>query len=92
MTGLMDKAVRTKQQSTHTLETLSEVPDPGEQGTPHSRAIQDLFFIRPLPSKTADVVDFPNTEKQAQRLRKNEKTEKFIPSERIGQVHGQRFK
>ena len=27
--------------------------------------IWDLFFIRSLPSRTGEVVDFPNTEKQA---------------------------
>ena len=27
------------------------------------RALQDLFFIRPLLSRARDIADFPNTEK-----------------------------
>ena len=57
----------------HTLETLPEVPDPGEQGTLHSRALHDLFLIRLLPSSAEDAADFPNTH----RGRQNEETEKF---------------
>ena len=56
----------------HTLETLLEAPCPGEPETLHTRALQDHFFIRPLPSMTGYVADFPKTEKQAQRLRPNE--------------------
>ena len=66
------------------------MPDPREQGILHGRTLQDLFFIRPLSSRTEDVVDFSNTEKQAQRHRQNEKTEKFILKERRGQDHSQR--
>ena len=58
----------------HILETLPEAPEPGEQGTRQNRALHDLCFIRPLPSITGDVADFSNTEKQAQRLRQNERT------------------
>lgn len=71
MTGLKDT---TGEHMQHTLETFPEVPGPGEQGTLHNRALSDLFFIRPLPSRTGDVAKFPNTEKQAKRLRQNEKT------------------
>ena len=46
----------------------------------YSRAIQDLFFIRLLFTRVEDVADFPNTEKQTQRLRQNE-----VPNERTGQ-------
>ena len=76
----------------HTLETFMEVSGPGEQGTPSGRALQDLFFIRSLPSRTGDRVDFLNTQQQVQRLRQNEKTEKFILNERRGQGHSQRSK
>ena len=74
------------------METLLEAPGPGEQGTLHSRALQDLFFIRPLPSRTGDIADFPNTQKQAERLRQKEETEEFAPDERTGQGHGRRSK
>ena len=70
-TGLKDKVSRTQQQI---LDTLPESPGPGEQGTLHSKILQDLFFIKPLPLRTGDVADFSNTEKQAQRLRQNERT------------------
>ena len=61
------------------MEILPEASGLGEEGTLQSRALQDLFFIRPLSSRTGDIADFPNTEKQAQRLKQN-KTEKFIPN------------
>ena len=76
----------------HTLKTLSEVLGPGEHGTLHCRALLDLFFIRPLPSRTGDIPDFPNIEKQDQRIRKNKKTEVFVPNERRGESHSQRYK
>lgn len=46
-----------------------EVPGSGEQGTLHHRALQNLFFINPLVSRTGDIADFSNTLKQAQRVR-----------------------
>ena len=49
-----------------TLETLLEVPGPGEQGALHGRAL----FIRTLTSRKGDVVDFPNTQKQHRDLDK----------------------
>ena len=55
---------------------------PGEEGQLPGRALQNIFFKKPLPSKTGDVADFPNTEKQAERLRQNEKTEEFVPNEK----------
>lgn len=73
--GLKDKAARTQQQ--HTLETLPEAPGPGGQRTLHCRALQNLFFIKPLPLRTGDVAD---SLKQAQRLRPNEKMG-FVPIE-----------
>ena len=55
----------------HTLEILLEVPDIGQQRTSHCRVLHVVVFTRPL---------------DAQRLRQNERTEKFIPRERTGQV------
>ena len=52
----------------HRQKTLPKVPGPREQGTLHCRASQDLFFIKPIPSKARDVADF-NTQKQTQRGR-----------------------
>ena len=60
---------KTAEHIQHTLEILLEAPGPGTQGTLHGRALQDLFSIRPLPSRIGYIADFPNTEKQAQRLR-----------------------
>ena len=85
MTGLRDKIAEHMQ---HTLKTLLEVPGPREQKILHGMALQDIFK-RPLPSRTKDVADFPNTQKWAQRLRQNEKTEKFVST---GQGHDQRSK
>jgi len=68
-----------------------EVSGSAEQGMLHCRALQDLF-IKAIPSRTGDVPDSPNIQKQAQRLRQNEMTEEFDPNERTGQGHGQRSK
>ena len=51
-----------------------------------------IFFIKPLPSRTEDVANILNTEKQAQGLRQNEKTEESAPSERTTHGHSQRSK
>ena len=53
-----------KVHATHTEDTL--------EGKLHCRALQDLFFIRPLLAKAGDVAYFPNTQKQTQRVRQNE--------------------
>ena len=47
----------------HTLETPPEVPGPKEQGAPHGRALQYLFFIWPLKSRTGDTADLHKTQK-----------------------------
>lgn len=73
----------------HTLEILPEVPGPGKQETLHGTALHDLFFIT---LKIGDIADFPNTQKHAQRLRQNEKTDELVPNERTGQGYGQRSK
>ena len=52
----------------------------------HYRALHDLLLIKPLLSR-ADVMDFPNIEKQTQRVRQNEETEDYVPNERTGQNH-----
>ena len=68
MDGLKDKAARTKQQRTcSTLETYLEVPSPSEWGTLHSRTLQDLFFIRLLPSGTGDIANLLNTHRNRHR-------------------------
>ena len=51
------------------------MPHSREQGILHCRTLQDLFFIRSFLSRAEDIGDFPDTEKEAQRLRQNEKTE-----------------
>ena len=44
--------------------------------------LQDLFFIKPLLSRTGDVANFPNTEKQTQRVSQNEEIEEYVQNER----------
>ena len=68
------------------MEILQEYQALRNRETLHRRALQDLFFIRPLLSSTRDIVDFPNTEKQTQSIWQNEKVKEFIPNERTGQV------
>jgi len=53
-------------QATHIGET-PEAPGSGEQEIMHCRALQNLFFIRPLLPRAGDTADIPNTEKQTQR-------------------------
>ena len=62
------------------------MPGSGEQVTLHSRALQDLLFIKSLLSGAEDIADFLNTHKWTQRGRQNDETDKFIPNERKGQV------
>ena len=45
----------------------------------HYKALQDLFFLRPLLSRVVVVDDIPSTQKQ--RVRRNEKTEEYVPNE-----------
>lgn len=57
----------------HTLETIPKVPGHGEQRTLPGKALQNLFFIRLMPSRTGDIADFPNTEgEKTQTHRQNE--------------------
>lgn len=63
-----------REQATH-IRDRHEIPDSGEQGTLCYRAPQDLFFIRPLLSRSVDKADFQNTKKQTQRVKQNEDTE-----------------
>ena len=76
----------------NTLETFPEVPGFGEQGKLHYRALQEFFFIRPLPSRAGDVADLPNVQQQTQGGRQNEDTEECVPNERTGQYHNKRPK
>jgi len=61
---------------------IGDTPE-GEQGTLHCRALQD-FFIRSLLSRAEDVADFPNTQKQTQRVRQNEESDEYVSNERMG--------
>lgn len=54
---------------------LSRTGDTSLQG------LQDLF-IKAFPSRIGDKADFSSVQKQAWRLKQNEKTEKSVPNER----------
>ena len=63
ITRLRDKATRKKQQSIHsTHRRYFRKQKALGNGTLYSRTLQDLFFIRPLPSRTGDGAGFFNTE------------------------------
>ena len=66
------------------MEIPSVAPGLRKQMTLHCR---DLFFIKPLLSRIGAIADFPNTKKQAQRLKQTEETEEFVPNEKRGQGH-----
>ena len=60
------------------------MPGSGEQGTLHCRALQDLFFTRPLLVRAEDMADLPNTQKQTDRVRQNEEmVKKQIRDEKL---------
>ena len=61
------------------------MPGSSEQETVHCRTLKDLFFIRLLLSRTGNVAEFPDTQKQTQRVRQNEETEEYVANERTGQ-------
>ena len=63
MSGLEGKTIQDKraEHTQHTLETTAEVSGPGKKGTLHSRALLDLFLIK--PSKTGDIADFTHTQR-----------------------------
>lgn len=46
----------------HTMEKIPKVPGHGEQRTLPDKTLQNVFFIRLMPSRTGDIADFPNTE------------------------------
>ena len=58
------------------------MPGSGKQRTLYCRVLQKLFFIKSLLSKAEDIADFLNTEKQTERDRQKEETEKYIPNEK----------
>jgi len=49
---------------------LPEVPGPGEQGTLHCRALQDLFFIRLLSLRAREMPEFPNRHRKSDKRRR----------------------
>lgn len=59
----------------------------GKQGTLCYRPPHDLFFRRPLFSRSVGIADFSNTQKQTQRVRGNEEKKEWVPNERRGQNH-----
>lgn len=79
MTGLKDKAARTQLSTQGTHWRPSQKRQPLGNRIPHGRVLQDLFFMRSLPSRTGDIVDFIDTQKWVQSLRRNEKTEELVP-------------
>ena len=68
------------------------VPDSGEQGTLHCKAPQDLLFIRPIFSRTGHLANFPNPQRQIQRVSQNDERQDYVPNERTGQNHIKREK
>ena len=61
MTGLKIKATQnSKVWATH-IGYSPEVPSSDKQGTLHCKALQDLFFIKPLFSRAEHIADVPNT-------------------------------
>jgi len=91
MTGLKDKASRTQQLSTCSTHWRCSQKCQALGNKGHYMA-QHYRISSSLASRTGDVADFPNTQKQAQRLRQNEKKDKLVPNERTRQGHRQRSK
>ena len=62
-----------------------EVPGSGEQGTLYCRAVQDLFFMKPLLSRAEGVADFPNKEKltQIDKMRKQRNMSQMKKQDKI---------
>lgn len=69
-----------------------EASGSGKLRTLHYRILQNLFFLKPLLSRGRDIANFPNTKKEAQRVRQNEETEDYVPNERTRQNHSKRPK
>lgn len=44
------------------------------------------YLLKATPSRLKKVAVWPNTHKQIQRVKQNEETEKYVPSERIKQT------
>ena len=88
MTGLKEKSglTITIGHTQHTEETPPETPGSGEQRTLHCRAPQNLFFIRPLLSRSGDVADFPNTRtrhRQSDKMRRQRKISQMKEQDKI---------
>lgn len=60
-TGLKAKWLShyTRVHATH-IGNTTESPGSGEPGTLQGRALQNVLFIRLLPSEAGDIADFPN--------------------------------
>ena len=82
MTDLRDRTAKTQGQSTcSTQETLPETPGPGQYTTIRP-------FIRPLLLGAGNIAGFLNTQKKTV-TRQSDKTEEFIPKERLRKGHRQ---
>ena len=69
MTRLKEKSGQnTEAGHSNTQGEISEAPGSGEQMILHDRALKDLYFIRQLLLRAGNVANFPNTEKQTQRV------------------------
>lgn len=75
VTRLKAKEAQPHQVHTTHIGNTPEIPDSDEQGTLPCGSLQDLFFIRLLLLRAGDIVDFPNTHKQTQRVRQKEDIE-----------------
>ena len=54
------------------------MPGSDEQWTLHYRTLQDLFFIRSLPSISGEIGDFPNEHKQRESGKM--RTKEYVPN------------
>ena len=45
----------------------------------------DVLYIRPPILRLGDIADGPSTQKQTQRIRQKEETEKYVPNEKTRQ-------
>lgn len=68
--------------ATHIGDT-SDAPGSGEQGTLHYKALQNLFFTRPLLPRAGDVVPFLTIEADLEKVRKQE----YVPNEQTTNSH-----
>ena len=72
-----------EQGTCNTHKRYPQVPGSGEV---HCRILWTVFFIRPLLSKARDIVHFPNTQKQTQRVRQNEEPDEYVPKKEYTKI------